>query len=177
MKAGCPDVPAKYVRAAGPGLIALLFINAFIYLLSSPRVKRERLLCSARAAPQGTLGAFIYFIYIYIISVPICWCFPPNSRRCAAHPPTPGSPNPLLGLPHCKKRRESSTQLGFCWKWVLGCPGRPTGTAKGRHSAERGCPGGSWSLSAHIAPIKGHLGALPSSWGCGGVSGGWFSTR
>ena len=41
MKAGWPDEPAKYARAAGFAFVFLLFINACIYLVFGPRVGRE----------------------------------------------------------------------------------------------------------------------------------------
>lgn len=150
MKAGCPDVPAKYVRAAGPGLIALLFINAFIYLLSSPRVKRERLLCSARAAPQGTLGAFIYFIYIYIISVPICWCFPPPPGAVQPTPQLLAVPTLCWASPIARRGGRAAHSWGFagngCWA-ALGAPlGQPReGTVQ--KGAVPGVPGASLPTS------------------------------
>lgn len=41
MKAGWPDEPAKYARETGFAFVFVLFINACIYLLFSPRVGRE----------------------------------------------------------------------------------------------------------------------------------------
>lgn len=150
MKAGCPDVPAKYVRAAGPGLIALLFINAFIYLLSSPRVKRERLLCSARTAPQGTLGAFIYFIYIYYFCSYMLM-FPPPPGAVQPTPQLLAVPTLCWASPIARRGgRAGAHSWGFagngCWA-ALGAPlGQPReGTVQ--KGAVPGVPGASLPTS------------------------------
>lgn len=68
MKAGWPDKPAKYARAAGFAFVFLLFINVCIYLFFGPRVGRGwepgvgqtgGLVCCR--APKAQWGGFSFF--------------------------------------------------------------------------------------------------------------------
>lgn len=71
MKAGWPDKPAKYARAAGFAFVFLLFINACIYLLFGPRVGRGwepgvgqtgGLVCCP--PPKAQWGGFSFFVLV-----------------------------------------------------------------------------------------------------------------
>lgn len=171
MKAGCPDVPAKYVRAAGPGLIALLFINAFIYLLSSPRVKRERLLCSARTAPQGTLGAFIYFIYIYYFCSYML-VFPPPLQALCSPPPNSWQPQPCAGPPPLQEEEGEQHTAGVLLEMGAGLPWVPHWDSQGKAQCRKGLSRGFLEPLCPHRPNKGPSGGSSFILGLRGCVGG-----
>lgn len=91
MKAGWPDKPAKYARAAGFAFVFLLFINVCIYLFFGPRVGRG---WEPGVGQTGGLVGFLFLVWLVFLIFILSFKAPhhtlPHAQQPPAFPPAKG---------------------------------------------------------------------------------------